>query len=128
MRTVRLVCAVLLALPLIAFGGMNLLGIEGFEPPETQSMAGIDLLQAMRDGGLMTWVALSHVIVGVMMLVSRLRLLGALLQLPISLGIVAFHMTMMPEGNGIAIGMLVLNLVVICDPRLSMIGQKRIEV
>lgn len=63
----------------------------------------------------MTPIAASHVLVGVMLLLPATRFAGGLLQLPISLGIAAFHLTMLPEGNGVAIFMLVLNLLIVAD-------------
>ena len=124
MNKLRLGAAILLALPLIVFGGNWFLNL--FALPEPQgAQAGLDLLQAMRDGGLMTWVSASHVAVGVCLLLPSLRFLGALLQLPLSLGIVAFHATMLPEGLGLAIGMLALNAVVLMDaPRLRALTAK----
>lgn len=115
MAKLRLVCAVLLAVPLIVFGGNYF--VQAFELPEGDGSSGDLLLQSMRDGGLMTWIALSHVVVGVMLLLPPLRYAGALLQLPISLGMVAFHATMLPAGIGPAAVMLVLNVVVLADPK-----------
>ena len=114
MSKLRIVCAVLLALPLILFGGNHF--VQAFELPPGAGGAGEDLLQALRDGGLMTWIAASHVVIGLGLLVPRTRFAAGLLQLPISLGIVAFHATMLPEGNGIAIVMLVLNLALLFEP------------
>lgn len=114
MSKVRLISAILLALPLFVFGGNDFVGL--FELPEGDGSAGDRLLEAMRDGGLMSYVALSHVLVAVLLVVPRLRFAGALLQLPISLGIVAFHATMLPAGLGPGIVMLVLNGLVLADP------------
>lgn len=92
MRKLRLAAAVLLALPLILFGGNYFVHV--FSLPEAGEHPGEQLLQAIRDGGLMSWIALSHVIVGAMLLLPRLCFAGAPLQLPISLGILAFHLSM----------------------------------
>lgn len=113
MKKLRIVCAVLLALPLIVFGG-NFFA-ELFPVDRTGESAGERLLSAMCDGGLMGAIAASHVLVGAMLLVPRLRFLGALLQLPITLGIVAFHASMMPAGLGVALVLLVLNLGVLSE-------------
>ena len=117
MKLVRLGAALLLAVALIVFGGNDFLHV--FELPEAGDSAGERLLQSMRDGGLMTWIAASHVAVGVCLLVGRLRVFGALLQLPISLGILAFHATMLPEGLGPAVVMVVLNVLVLADRRVG---------
>jgi hypothetical protein len=113
MNKVRLVAAVLLSLPLIVFGANGLL--EFFSLPAGDGLEGDQLLQALRAGGLMPVIALSHVVVGLGLLVPRARFAAALLQLPISLGILAFHATMLPAGNGMALGMLVLNLLALSD-------------
>jgi len=117
MNIVRAVSAVLLALPLLVFGGNYFLHV--FELPTGDGLAGDQLLQAMRAGGLMSAVAISHIVVGALLLIPRTRFLGALLQLPVSIGIVAFHVTMMPAGLVTAIPLLLLNLGALADwPRL----------
>jgi putative oxidoreductase len=113
MKTVRIVSAVLLAIPLLVFGGNYFVHL--FPMPPGDGSAGDQLLQAMRAGGLMTAIAFSHVVVGVLLLVPRARFLGGLLQLPMSFGIVSFHATMMPAGLVTALPLLLLNLGVIAD-------------
>lgn len=113
MNTARCVAAVLLALPLLVFGGNYFANL--FALPEAGASPGEQLLQSMRDGGLMAVIAASHVAVGILLPFARTRFLAALLQLPISLGMVAFHVTMLPEGVGVAGVMLVLNLVLLAD-------------
>jgi hypothetical protein len=113
----RWVCPLLLALPLIVFGGNYFLHL--FPLPPGDGSAGASLLQAMRDGGLMSCVALSHVGTGLMLLLPRTRFLGALLQFPITLGIVSFHLTMLPAGVPLALVLLLLNVAILVDrPRL----------
>ena len=107
MNKFRLACAILLAIPLIVFGGNYF--VDLFTLPKDTSPGG-QLLQSMRDGGLMAAVAFSHVVVGVLLLLPRTRFLGGMLQLPMSIGILAFHATMLPKGVGMALGMLALNL------------------
>ena len=102
MKITRLIAAVLLALPLVAFGSNYFLHFMPM-PPEDDS-AGTALLQAMREDGLMSAIAFSHVVAGVLLLIPRTRFLGALLQLPMTLGILAFHITLLPAGNPMAIG------------------------
>lgn len=115
MRRLRFVCALLLALPLIVFGGNDF--VQLFALPEGDGGAGDRLLQAMRDGGLMRAIAASHVLVGLLLLLPRTRFAAALVQLPISLGMVAFHATMLPAGLGVAGVLLLLNLGALSDPR-----------
>lgn len=113
MKHLKTLAAVLLALPLIVFGANEFLSY--FELPEGDGSQGDLLLRSMHDGGLMTWIALSHVVVGVLVLVPRTRFLGALVQLPITLGMLAFHATMLPAGVGMAAVMLVLNVFLLLD-------------
>ncbi|MEM7309575.1 MAG: hypothetical protein AAF682_23065 [Planctomycetota bacterium] len=113
MQKIRNACALLLALPLIVFGGNDF--VQLFELPLGDQTAGEQLLMTMREGGLMKVIASSHVLVGLFLLVPRLRFIGGLMQLPMSVGIVAFHGTMLPEGLPPAIGMLALNIGVVAE-------------
>ncbi|MEX0287529.1 MAG: hypothetical protein AB3N14_00325 [Flavobacteriaceae bacterium] len=113
MKIVRLVSTFLLAIPLLVFGSNYF--IEFLPNPPVVDSIGFDLLQMMRDGGLMTYVALSHVVIGILLLVPRTRFAGALLQLPISIGIVSFHMSMEPMGLLFGLVLLVLNILALWD-------------
>lgn len=113
MRAFRAICAWILALPLLIFGSNYFLHF--FPLPAGNSDDGQRLLQAMRDGGLMTAIAFSHVVAGAMLVVPRTRFAGALLQLPMTIGITAFHVTMLPSGLLLAIPMLLLNLGALAD-------------
>ena len=62
-------------------------------------------------------ISASHVLIGVALVIPLTRFAAALLQLPISIGIAAFHVTMLPEGNAVAFAMLALNCVVVAEPR-----------
>ena len=109
----RWIAAILLALPLLIFGGNYFL--QFFSLPEGDGSAGSELLVAMRAGGLMAAVAASHVVIGILLLVGKTRFLAGLLQLPMTLGMVAFHATMLSPGLGLVLGFLVLNLIVVAD-------------
>jgi len=111
---IRVVAAVLFALPLIVFGANDFIHV--FTLPPGDGSDGAQLLQAMRDGGLMTAIAASHVLVGALLLIPRTRFAAALAQISITLGIVAFHATMLPAGLGFALAMLTLNVLVLTDP------------
>jgi hypothetical protein len=65
----------------------------------------------------MDWLAAGHLAIGVVLLVPRTRFTAGLLQLPITLGIVAFNTTMYPRGVPLALGMLAVNLAVVLRPR-----------
>ena len=123
MKILRVVSAVLLALPLLVFGGNYFLHL--FPMPPGDGSAGDQLLQAMRKGGLIAPIAFSHVVVAVLLLIPRTRFLGGLLQLPMSIGMVAFHVTMLPAGLVTAVPFLLLNLGVIADwPRLRSLVER----
>lgn len=120
----RLASAVLLALPLLVFGSNYFLHL--FALPPGDGSAGAKLLDAMREGGLMSAVAFSHVAAGALLLVPRTRFLGALLQLPMSLGIVAFHATMQPAGLAVGLVLLLLNAGALADrDRLLQLVERR---
>jgi hypothetical protein len=54
--------------------------------------------------------------VGALLLVPRTRFVAALLQLPITIGMVACRLTMLPAGIAPAAVMLLLNLGVLSEP------------
>ena len=113
MTKLRAASAVLLALILIVFGANKFLDFIPMQ--DDDGSAGYALLMKMHEGGLMLPISISHIVIGLLLLLPSLRFTGALLQLPMSLGIVAFHATMMPAGLVLAIPLLVLNLVAVAD-------------
>ncbi len=74
---------------------------------------GAKMWQIIRDGGLMDWLAVGHLVLGVLLLIPRTRFAAGVAQLPITVGIVAFNVTMFPAGVLLAIGMLAVNLGVV---------------
>ena len=114
MKTVRLIASILLAIPLIIFGGNYFVHFFEMATPE-ETNAALDLLQAMRDGGLMAYVAAGHFICGILLLIPKFRLLGALMHLPLSIGMVGFHLSMMPEGLIMVLIILALNILAAWD-------------
>ena len=115
MGKLRFVAAYLLGVPLLVFGLNHFLHLFEMTEPEGQA-DGIELLQAMRAGGLMGWVAASHVILGGMLLVRRLQFLAGAMQLPLSVGILGVHVAMLPEGTALAAVLVALNAVVVANP------------
>jgi hypothetical protein len=73
--------------------------------------------QLIREGGLMNWLAVGHLALGIMLLIPRTRFAAGVMQLPITIGIVAFNVTMFPRGIPLALGMLAVNLGVVVQPR-----------
>lgn len=118
MTGLRDISSILLALPLLIFGANYFLRL--FALPDGDGSAGDKLLRAMRDGGLMPFIAFSHVVVAVLLLNPRTRFPGAILQLPMSVGIVSFHISMQRAGLPVGLLLLVLNLAALAD--LSRLG------
>lgn len=112
MKNLYLVATVLLALPLIVFGSNYFLNF--IQAPDDTSL-GMEMLNIMREGGLMKFVALSHILVGLLLLYPKTRYAAALVQLPISLGIVLFHLTMMPAGTGLGVALLLFNIIILSN-------------
>ena len=112
MKRVNAISAILLAIPLIVFGANYFLNF--IQPPPDTSI-GMDMLNSMREGGLMVFVALAHIVIGFLLLYGKTRFLAALLHFPISLGIVLFHITMMPAGLPLATFLLITNALVLVD-------------
>ena len=110
-RRVRSIACVALALPLLGSAANYAIGF--IEPPAGDEFPGGAMWRLMRDSGLFLWVILGHGLTGTMLLVPRWRFAGALFQLPISLGIAAFNLTMFPPGIGAALVILTLNLVAV---------------
>ena len=116
LRFIRIVAAILLALPLLFFGGAFFMYPSAMTLPPANGQPGIALLHAIREGGLTNAIAFSHVVCGLLLLIPWTRFLGAILQLPMTIGIVAFHAFMWRLGLPLPILMLVLNLIVLWEP------------
>jgi hypothetical protein len=109
--------------PLLGSAANYVFGL--IEPPAGDEFPGSAMWRLMREGGLFLWVVLGHTVTGAMLLLPRWRFVGALLQLPITIGIAAFNLTMFPPGVGAALVMLALNLVAVADPErlTSLLGK-----
>ncbi|MEM8710771.1 MAG: hypothetical protein AAGG01_07445 [Planctomycetota bacterium] len=113
MPKLRIIAAWLLAVPLIGSTLNHLFRFQ--EPPLDDGSSGARMWTIIRDDGLMDWLAAGHLILGLMLLIPRSRFAAGLLQFPITLGIVAFNVTMFPKGVPLALGMLALNVLVLLD-------------
>ena len=105
----------MLSVPLIGSAANHV--FNWAKPPMSDGSRGAQMWELIRDGGLMDWLAVGHLMLGILLLVPRTRFAAGLMQLPITIGIVAFNVTMFPRGIPLAIGMLVLNLGVVLKPR-----------
>ena len=115
MRSMQSISAVLLSVPLI--GSAINHAFKWVKPPMSDGSRGAQMWELIRDGGLMDWLAVGHLLLGILLLVPRTRFAAGVMQLPITIGIVAFNATMFPRGVALAIGMLVVNLGVVLQPR-----------
>jgi len=115
MRSMQSISAVLLSVPLI--GSAINHAFKWVSPPISDGSRGAQMWELIRDGGLMDWLAVGHLLLGILLLVPRTRFAAGVMQLPITIGIVAFNATMFPRGVALAIGMLVVNLCVVLQPR-----------
>ncbi len=114
-RRLQAICAVLLSVPLIGSAANHV--FKWAKPPMSDGSRGAQMWELIRDGGLMDWLAVGHLVLGILLLLPRTRFAAGLMQLPITIGIVAFNVTMFPRGIPLAIGMLVLNLGVVLKLR-----------
>ncbi|MBT8233408.1 MAG: hypothetical protein HKO66_05750 [Saprospiraceae bacterium] len=89
MKKLNVIGAFLLAIPLIVFGSNYFIDMIP-KPPDDGSI-GLDMLETMRSGGMMVYVALGHIIIGLMLIFKKTRYVASILQLPISLAIVFFN-------------------------------------
>ena len=115
MRRLQAFSAILLSVPLIGSAANHV--FKWVKPPMSDGSRGAQMWELIRDGGLMDWLAVGHLLLGILLLVPRTRFASGVMQLPITIGIVAFNATMFPRGVALAIGMLVVNLCVVLQPR-----------
>jgi hypothetical protein len=114
-RLLQTISATLLAVPLIGSAANH--ALKWVKPPMGDGSRGAQVWELIREGGLMDWLAVGHLLIGILLLVPRTRFAAGLVQLPITVGIVAFNVTMFPQGVALAVGMLVVNLGVVLQPR-----------
>ena len=115
MRRLQAFSAILLSVPLIGSAANHV--FKWVKPPMSDGSRGAQMWELIRDGGLMDWLAVGHLLLGILLLVPRTRFAAGMMQLPITIGIVVFNATMFPRGVALAIGMLVVNLCVVLQPR-----------
>jgi hypothetical protein len=115
MRSLQAVSAVLLSVPLIGSAANH--AFKWVDPPMGDGSRGAQMWELIRDGGLMDWLAVGHLLLGILLVVPRTRFAAGVMQLPITIGIVAFNVTMFPRGIPLAIAMLVVNVGVVMQPR-----------
>jgi putative oxidoreductase len=90
---------VLLALPFIVFGLNKFLMFANMPPPADPTAQAF--LGAMFTSYLVKIVGATEIIAGILLLMPRTAFLGALVLLPVSVNIAAFHLFHDMPGNGI---------------------------
>jgi hypothetical protein len=115
MQRLQAASALLLSVPLVGSAANHV--FQWVKPPMSDGSRGAQMWELIRDGGLMDWLAVGHLLLGIMLLVPRTRFAAGVMQLPITVGIVAFNVLMFPRGIALALGMLVVNLGVVLSPR-----------
>ena len=113
MNRLQVTSAYLLALPLLGSGINLLFGLV--DPVTGTDYAGERMWNELRGSGLMPYLALGHFVIGMLLLLPRWRFVAGLLQLPVTLGIVAFNLILFPPGIPLALAMLVLNFALLAD-------------
>ena len=114
-RRVQTASAALLAFPLIGAAANH--AFSWVSPPMSDGSRGAQAWTLIREGGLMDWLAVGHLVLGVLLLVPRTRFAAGVMQLPVTAGIVAFNVAMFPRGIPLALAMLVVNLGVVAQPK-----------
>lgn len=107
MKYAPVVLRVLLAIPMIVFGLNKFLGFIPMPTPEEGSQAAA-FMMAMYGTYLAKFVALGEITGGLLLLCKRTSALGAIILMPILLNILAFHLFVEGEAQGMLIGILLL--------------------
>ncbi len=110
MKTVVLVCRILLGLMFFVFGLNNILGFLKMPPPSGDALTWIGILQ---EHHWMTFVGVIMTVAGLLLLVNRFVPLALTLLAPIVVNILLYHALLWPHGAAPAILALVLELVLI---------------
>ena len=80
--------------------------------------SGVSLMTAMGNSGwLIPLIALIEIGAGIMLIIGRTRPLGAIMMLPITTGIMLFHMISEPSGMIIGLAVFLLNAFLIFENR-----------
>ncbi len=110
MKTVVLVCRILLGLVFFVFGLNNLLHFLPQPLPTGDALTWIGIMAAHR---WMTFVGVVMTIAGLLLLVNRFVPLALTLLAPVIVNILLYHALLWPHGVGPAILTLVLELVLV---------------
>jgi putative oxidoreductase len=110
---IMLVLCVLLGLMMIN-SGLNKI-FEYMPPPEFPEEVGNLFNAFMASGWVMPLIAVAEIVGGVLLIPNKTRALGAIVLLPVVLGIFCFHLVQDPSTIAVAIVILAINVWVIVD-------------
>ena len=108
-----LVLCVLLGLMMIN-SGLNKI-FEYMPPPEFSEEVGKLFSAFMASGWVMPLIAIAEIVGGILLIPAKTRALGAIVLLPVMLGIFSFHLVQDPSTIAIAIVILAIDVWVIID-------------
>ena len=107
---VFMVVRILLAIMLLVFGTNKFFN---FLPPFEVPQAAQDYFAAMASSKTIQVVGIIEVLTGLALLINRYGALMAVILMSVSVNAVLFHATLAPEGIGPALGLLILNILVL---------------
>ncbi|TAI49701.1 DoxX family protein [Flagellimonas allohymeniacidonis] len=107
---VFMVVRILLAIMLLVFGTNKFFN---FLPPFEVPQPAQDYFAAMASSKTLHMVGIVEVLAGLALLINRYGALMAVILMSISVNAVLFHATLAPEGIGPALGLLILNILVL---------------
>lgn len=117
---ITLVLSVLLGLMMVNSGLNKFFMYMPMPEPTVESGAWF-----MASGWLLPLIAVVEIVGGALLAIPKTRSLGAIILLPVLMGIVLFHLTIDPNSTGFAVALLAINGWVIFDNKekyLPMIG------
>jgi len=73
--------AILLSVPLIGSAANH--AFKWIKPPMSDGSRGAQMWELIRDGGLMHWLAVGHLLLGILLLVPRTRFAAGVMEQPL---------------------------------------------
>lgn len=114
MNKIRIGASILLGLGFLLSGAIYF--IHPFPLPPNDGSINVQTMLLMHQGGLMGLIAFSHIVAGLLLLIPRTSFLGAMLQLPMTIGILSYNMTMSHQAIVVSVVLLLINLIALADP------------
>lgn len=105
MKHLPLILRVLLAIPMIFFGINKYAHFMEMPPPEEGSLAA-GYMMTLFGTYLWHWVAATEIVGGIMLLMKKTSLFGAIILMPVLLNIVGYHLFVDGEMQGAVMGIM----------------------